>query len=121
MNLSILIVNWNSKDYLRRCLRTVGAACQGSAPQIVVVDGGSFDGCAEMLATEFPAVQFIQSERNLGFGGSNNLGLNVVDRDMLLLLNPDTELEPGSVTELLQQFSILPDAGLLGPRLLNSD
>jgi GT2 family glycosyltransferase len=121
MKLSILIVNWNSKDYLRECLRSIRSTCAGLSPQVVVVDGGSFDGCAEMLAAEFPEADFIQSAENLGFGRSNNLGFAKVTGDTLLLLNPDTELRPGAVKALIETLQQQPDAALIGARLLNSD
>lgn len=121
MTLSILIVNWNSKAYVRRCLETVRATCAELAPEVIVVDAGSFDGCGEMLATEFPEVIFIQSPDNLGFGRSNNLGFQRVRGQYLLLLNPDTELLEGAVRLLLNCLQHEPAAGLAAPRLLNSD
>lgn len=121
MKLSILIVNWNSKDYLRECLLSIRRTCGALSPQVVAVDGGSFDGCSEMLAQEFPEVDFIQSPENIGFGRSNNLGFGKVTGDALLLLNPDTELRPGAVEVLLENLRYLPEAGLIGARLLNSD
>lgn len=121
MKLSIVIVNWNSKDYLRECLRTIRETCADPSPQVVVVDGGSFDGCAEMLAAEFPEVDFIQSAENIGFGRSNNLGFTQVTGETLLLLNPDTELRPGAVGALVEELRHQPQAGLIGARLLNSD
>ncbi len=72
------------------------------SPQVVVVDGGSFDGCSEMLASGFPEVEFVQSPENIGFGRSNNLGFSRVTGDALLLLNPDTELKPGAVAGTLE-------------------
>lgn len=119
--LSILIVNWRSKDYLRRCLKTVQVTCMDLSPQIVVVDGGSFDGCGEMLAVEFPDVEFVQSPDNVGFGRSNNLGFTKVRGKFLLLLNPDTELRPRSLERMIAAMDALPEAGILGPRLLNTD
>lgn len=121
MKLSILIVNWNSKDYLGKCLRSIRTTCSNLSPQIVVVDGGSFDGCAEMLAADFPDVEFIQSNENIGFGRSNNLGLAAVNGELLLLLNPDTELRPGALSILIETLIDHTDAGLIGARLLNSD
>ncbi|NCF84215.1 MAG: glycosyltransferase [Verrucomicrobiaceae bacterium] len=121
MILSIIIVNWRSKDYLRECLRTVEGTCADLAPEIVVVDGASFDGCGEMLATEFPEVLFIQSEENIGFGQCNNLGVSHATGDTVMLLNPDTELKPGSVQDLAAALKGAPEVGLVGPRLLNSD
>jgi len=121
MKLSILIVNWKSKDYLRECLLSIRSTRDALTLQIVVVDGGSFDGCAEMIAREFPEVDFVQSPANVGFGRSNNLGFQEVTGEALLLLNPDTELMPGAVKELMSGLLDLPDAGLIGARLLNSD
>lgn len=121
MKLSILIVNWKSKDYLRECLFSIRSTRDALTLQIVVVDGGSFDGCAEMIAREFPEVDFVQSPTNIGFGRSNNLGFQEVTGEALLLLNPDTELQAGALKELMAGLLDLPDAGLIGARLLNSD
>lgn len=95
--------------------------CADLQPQIVVVDGGSFDGCGEMLAADFREVVFVQSNDNVGFGRANNLGFERVNSDVVLLLNPDTELKPGAVHGLLAELERNPGAGMVGPRLLNSD
>jgi len=121
VKLSILIVNWNSTDYLRACLQSILDTCSSINPQVIVVDGGSFDGCDQMLATEFPWVEFLQSRENIGFGRSNNLGFGRVTGDALLLLNPDTVLQTGAVGILLEALSTLPDVGMVGAHLLNSD
>ena len=121
VKVSILIVNWNSKEYVRRCLETILATCRDLTPQIVVVDGGSFDGCGEMLSREFPQVEFVQIRENVGFGRSNNAGFERVSGEALLLLNPDCELKPGSVQALLAQLVSQPGVGLVGPRILNTD
>jgi GT2 family glycosyltransferase len=121
MTLSILIVNWKSKDYLRECLHSIRRTCSHLSPQVVVVDGGSFDGCSEMLAAEFTEVEFVQSPDNIGFGRSNNLGFKRVSGEVLLLLNPDTELHPAAVDALLGELRQCPEIGVVGARLLNSD
>jgi GT2 family glycosyltransferase len=121
VTLSILIVNWNSKDLLMSCLASIRATCGELTPQVVVVDGGSFDGCAEMLAEHFPEVVFVQSDENIGFGRSNNLGFSRVKGEAVLLLNPDTEVRAGAVQRLMLELQHLSHAGLLGSRLLNSD
>ncbi|MES2660447.1 MAG: glycosyltransferase family 2 protein [Verrucomicrobiota bacterium] len=121
MSLSIVIVNWNSKDYLRNCLQSIRRTCDGLDPQIIVVDGGSFDGCDKMLAKEFAEVEFIQSKDNIGFGRSNNLGFTRVAGEMVLLLNPDTELGEGSLQTLILALEQDLDCGMVGARLLNSD
>lgn len=121
MKLSILIVNWNSKDYLKSCLISIRSTCFRLSPQIVVVDAGSYDGCASMLAGEFPEVAFIQSSVNLGFAKANNLGFKCVVGEYTLLLNPDTELLSGSIETLIDVIQRRSDAGIVAPRLLNSD
>lgn len=121
MTVSILIVNWNSRELLRNCLLSIRATCADQSLQIVVVDGGSFDGCAEMLAAEFPEVDFIQSKDNVGFGRANNLGLLRVTGEVVWVLNPDTEVRPGALQTLLSELRRLADAGIVSPRFLNSE
>lgn len=121
MVVSILIVNWNSKDYLRKCLASVRCVCNDCAPQIIVVDNASFDGAAAMLAREFPEAECIQSNTNLGFARANNLAFSRARGGYVLLLNPDTELLPGSVTALISCLENDGSAGLAAPRLLNPD
>lgn len=121
MKISIIIVNWNSKDYLRLCLTSIAKYGAGLPLQIIVVDGGSFDGCGEMLADGFPEVEFVQSKENIGFSKSNNLGFGHVTGDLVLLLNPDSEVLPGAIHELVETMASHPDAGIVGARLLNSD
>jgi GT2 family glycosyltransferase len=121
MTLSVLIVNWNSRELLRQCLLSIRATCGDLVSQIVVVDGGSFDGCAEMIASDFSDVEFVQSQDNIGFGRSNNLGFARVSGEAVLLLNPDTEVRPGAVQHLLAELQRLPAAGIVSARLLNSD
>jgi len=120
-SLSVVIVNWNSKDCLRQCLRSIELNGEGLATQVIVVDGGSFDGCDEMLSNEFPWVEFIQSKENIGFGRCNNLGADKATGKYLLLLNPDTELKSGALPALIQALQTLPKAGAIGARLLNTD
>jgi hypothetical protein len=119
--LSVIIVNWNSKDYVRECLRSLHHHCRGTSFEVIVVDGASFDGCEEMLAQEFPPVNFVQSPENIGFGRCNNLGARHALGGHLLFLNPDTEVMEDSITMMMQCFGTLPGAGMVGCRLLNSD
>ena len=118
---SILIVNWNSKDLLRQCLISIRETCADLATQVVVVENGSFDGCAELIAAEFPEVDFIQSPDNIGFGCANNLGLASVTGDAVWVLNPDTEVMPGALQTLLDELETRPDAGIVSPKQLNTD
>jgi hypothetical protein len=121
IELSIIIVNWNSVDYLINCLRSIQEETSAVKYEIIVVDNASFDGCAERLATEFPEVKFIQSEINLGFARANNLGASRACGEVLLFLNPDTEIKERAIERLYECICALPDCGIIGAKLLNSD
>jgi N-acetylglucosaminyl-diphospho-decaprenol L-rhamnosyltransferase len=121
MDLSIIIVNWNSKDYLKKCIESIFTCTSGINYEIVVIDGGSFDGCEEMLRLHFPQVRFIQHEKNLGFAGANNVAFNDSSGRIILFLNPDTEIEGPAVNTLYHQLNSLPNAGIVGAKLLNPD
>lgn len=121
MIVSIIIVNWNSKDYVRQCLASLFTHCRTVEYEVVVVDSGSFDGCHEMLAHEFPAVRFVQSPENIGFARANNLGVRHATGTSLLFLNPDTLLLEDSVRIMLDALGTLPQAGAVCCRLLNAD
>lgn len=120
-NLSIIIVNWNSAEYVRKCLASIRSNDPSIEPEIIVVDNASYDHCGEMLQAEFPGVRFVQNDRNSGFAAANNLGYRYATKGVLLFLNPDTEVMDGSLTTILKYLHELPDAGVVGCRLLNSD
>jgi N-acetylglucosaminyl-diphospho-decaprenol L-rhamnosyltransferase len=121
MDLSIIIVNWNSKDYLFKAIAAVEAETNGIEFEVVVIDGGSFDGCDEMLRQYYPYVVFIQSGKNIGFAKANNEAFKVSRGRKLMFLNPDTEVEGLAIKTLYDQLDALPDAGIVGAKLLNSD
>lgn len=119
--LSVVIVNWNSREYLRACLANLLGEPPAMSFEVIVVDSGSFDGCDDMLREGFPAVRFIQSRDNVGFAAANNLGAHAAQGRTLLFLNPDTEVVAPAIDRLFASMAKLPDAGILGPRLLNTD
>ena len=121
MQLSIIIVNWHSKDFLRRCLTSVEANTSGIEREIIVIDSGSFDGCSQMLSDAFPHVRFFQSATNIGFARANNLAFKHSFGDHVLFLNPDTELVGPAINKMLAHLRTLPDAGAVGCRLENGD
>jgi len=121
LEVSVIIVNWNSKDFLRQCLTSLAAHCRSVPVEIIVVDGASYDGCAEMLTAEFPSVLFIQSDKNVGFAKANNLGARRAHGHHLLLLNPDTVFQEDSIRLMRDALESLPQAGAVGCTLLNSD
>jgi N-acetylglucosaminyl-diphospho-decaprenol L-rhamnosyltransferase len=118
---SVIIINWNSADYVRKCLRSVYQHTQGLSFEVIVVDSASHDGCGEMLSREFPNVRFIQSPENVGFGQANNLAARQARGRALLLLNPDTEFREDSMRVLHEHLWSCPDAAAVGCRLLNGD
>ncbi len=121
MKLSIIIVNWKSKDYLRKCVDSIYSQTSGIEFEVVVIDSASFDGAGEMLAREFTKVRFIQSQENLGFSKANNRAFEDSTGDVVLFLNPDTELVGNAVNTLFNAMKSLPDAGAVGGKLLNTD
>ena len=121
MDLSIIIINWNSANYLRECLRSIHLHTQDISFEIIVVDNASYDGCAEMLAREFANVVFIQSEENLGFSRGNNLAVKHSSGETLLFLNPDTEVKGPALAVLLKSIQTLRKAVAVGARILNAD
>lgn len=121
MRTSIIIVNWNSKDYLRECLTSLFIHHPHADVEVIVVDGASFDGCDQMLAVEFPSVLFIQSKENVGFARANNLGVLRATGDYLFFLNPDTLFLENSIDILSGRLAEIEGAGAVGCKLLNTD
>lgn len=121
MDLSIVIVSYNTCAMLRDCLNALPAATEGLATEVFVVDNNSPDDSAAMVAAEFPEIHLIASKENHGFTGGNNIALRQVVGRNVLLLNPDTEAEPGSLTLLSRYLDAHPDVGAVGPKLLNTD
>jgi GT2 family glycosyltransferase len=121
MKLSIIYVNWNSLDYLHDSIASVYQHTHTVEFEIVVVDNASPERGVESLQGAFPKVKIVQSEKNLGFAGANNLGFHHSTGEYVLFLNPDTKLIAPSIDLLVARFEALPDAGILGCKLLNTD
>jgi GT2 family glycosyltransferase len=129
LDLSVVVVSFNTRDHLRACLASLRA--EGStnlsrtdAPleaEVIVVDNASTDGSADMVAAEFPAAVLIRAPRNGGFAYANNLALRRARGRAILLLNPDAEASPGSLAALLAALQARPEAGVVGPKLLRAD
>jgi len=119
MDLSVIIVSWNTKKILRDCLASLAAATEGLTVEVFVVDNGSADGSAEMVRSQFPHYRLSESGGNLGFSRANNLALKEVTGRAILLLNPDTVCPPGSLTRLCEFMQRTVDAGIAGPTLVD--
>jgi len=128
-DLGIVIVNWNTRDLLRRCLQTVFASL-GVRLRVVVVDNASTDGSAEMVAQEFPQAELIASPSNDGFSTANNKGLRLLGFEQpcqpsapryALILNPDTELPPDALQKMTSYMDQETAVGAVGPKLVLPD
>ena len=123
MDVSVIIVNWNVRDLLRRCLLSLGKRQETLAlsTEVIVVDCASTDGSADMLRQEFPGVRLIASQENLGYARGNNLGIAQASGRYLLILNPDAELVGGALADMARYLDEHPQVGALGPALRYPD
>jgi GT2 family glycosyltransferase/lipopolysaccharide/colanic/teichoic acid biosynthesis glycosyltransferase len=119
--LSIIIVNYNVRDFLHHALVSLQKAMKGIRSEIIVVDNASDDGSIEMVRRRFPKVQLIASKSNLGFAKANNLGLKRARGKYFLLINPDTLVQEDTLRVMLKFFEDSPDVGLAGCKILNPD
>lgn len=120
MDLSIVIVNWNTGDLLRACLASLPAAVGDLRHEVVVVDNASTDGTPAMVRAEHPAVVLIDAGGNLGFARANNLAFPVTRGRYVLLLNPDTVCPAGSLSRLVSFADAHPGCGGVGPLLTDA-
>jgi hypothetical protein len=121
VDLSVCIVNWNTKDHLRNCLESVYSHPWKSVCEVIVVDNASADDSVAMLRAAFPQVRVIASPENLGFARANNRAFEVAQGRYLLMLNPDTLVCPDAFDVLVDFADGHADAGVVGPKLLNPD
>ncbi len=125
-DLSIVIISWNVRELLRRCLDSIqeslkGEKGKGPSVETIVFDNGSADGSADMVREGFPGVHLMESEVNLGFTKGNNLALGQSEGRHILLLNPDTEVVGDALGTMVAYMEAHPGVGALGPQLLNPD
>ncbi|HOU23925.1 MAG TPA: glycosyltransferase, partial [Anaerolineae bacterium] len=120
--LSVVIVSWNVRDLLRRCLESVTRSAQESdlSCQVIVVDSASSDGSQAMVRESFPGVELVACESNIGFVKGNNVGVSRSGGRYILLLNPDTEVLGDALAQMVSYMDAHPDVGALGPRLLDA-
>lgn len=121
MDLSIIIVNYNVKEFLRNLLDSIDKALQNISTEIIVVDNASDDGSVELLKSKFPTVKLIENKTNLGFGKANNQALKISKGKYILLINPDTIVGEDTFTKMIKFLEVQKDAGLAGCKILNPD
>jgi GT2 family glycosyltransferase/glycosyltransferase involved in cell wall biosynthesis len=120
-DVSIILVCWNDKEYLKPCLDSIYHAGLRSSVEVTVVDNGSADGSQAMLREQFPEVQLIQNDANMGLSRASNQGIAASRGRYLLLLNNDTLVDGHSLDSLVEFLNTHPDAAAVGGRLLNPD
>jgi len=115
--LDVVIVSYRCPELLRACLESLGANPAAGGMRVVVVDNASGDATVEMVQSDFPWVELIANERNVGFAAASNQGATRGSADNLLFLNPDTRVTPGALDVACDAFEAHPGAGVVGVRL----
>jgi O-antigen biosynthesis protein len=121
LDLSIIIVNYNVKEFLQNLLHSIAKSALNISYEIIIVDNASDDGSVEFIKDKFPDVKLISNNKNLGFSKANNLGLKIAQGKYILLLNPDALLREDTLQKMIEFFKNTPDAGLAGCKILNPD
>ena len=116
---SIVILNWNGRDMLRRFLPSVVANSQSADVEVCVADNGSTDDSVSVLQKEFPNVRLVQLDQNYGFAEGYNLALNQIDAEYVVLLNSDVEVTPGWLLPLVSYMDEHPEVAACQPKLLS--
>ena len=121
LNVSIVILSWNDKRFLRECLDSLSNTATSRPMEIIVVDNASSDGSPEMVEAEFPSVRLVRNRENLGFPKGNNIGVQMSRGKYVCLLNSDIRVIDGCLEALTDYMESQPGIGMVGPRILNSD
>ncbi len=121
MDLSIIIVSWNVKELLKKCLASIYQSQGSFSFEVFVVDNASADGTAAMVSREFSMVKLIANQKNAGFSRANNQAIKEASGEYILLLNPDTEVFPDTLERSLAFMRSRERCGIMGCRILNPD
>ena len=122
VKVSIVIVNYNVKDLILTCIRSLYQFCGNAGDlEIIVIDNQSIDGSCQAIRTEFPGVILIENSENEGFPKANNQGFSIAKGDYIFMLNPDTEFQENSIEKLRQFLEDNKTVGIVAPGLLNTD
>ena len=127
MDISVIIVNWNTKKLLEACLRSIVEKIGEIGKvgdftyEVIIVDNGSEDGSQKMVKTKFPKVRLFENSQNLGFSKANNQGIKIAKGKYIFLLNSDTFFVENTLQKLIEHADKTENLGALGPMLLNED
>jgi len=118
---SVIIVSWNAREYLRQCLDSLTAKVCRYPMEIIVVDNASHDGSPECVSRDYPQVRLIQTGANLGFAKGNNVGIKAATGRYLCLVNSDVKVLPDCISRLVDFCEQRPEVGMAGPRVIGGD
>lgn len=121
MKLSVVIICWNDLKVIRDCLRSIYEGTHSTDFEVIVSDNGSTDGSVEFVRANYPRVQVVENRANLGFAKGNNAGIRASRGEYVLILNPDTIVDEGSLDRFVAFAERHPEAGAFGCRVLNRD
>jgi len=121
VDLSIIVVNWNTRDLLRDCLNSVWAETKATSFEVLVIDNASSDGSAEMVNMEFPQAKLIENQENLGFARANNQAIRQSSGKFILLLNSDTVILSSALDKMVAFMKSHPAVAASGPMILKPD
>jgi GT2 family glycosyltransferase len=121
IDVSVIIVNWNTRDLVRQCLRSLYVQIPSISFEVIVVDNGSTDGSVEVIQLEFPQVKLLVNRDNRGFAAANNQGMAIAQGRYLLLINSDTIVLDRAIDKTVAYADLHPDTAVTGCRVLNTD
>lgn len=121
VDLSIVVLSWNTQDLTLACLRALRADASARTRQVIVVDNGSADGSADAIAAAFPEVELIRNAENRLYAAANNQGARAARGKWLCILNSDTEVRPGALDRMVDFLERNPEYGAVGPMLTDPD
>lgn len=120
-DITVVALNYNTRDLLASCLESLKENDGGLELQIIVVDNASQDGSADMVRQDYPEVLLVENEENLGSARGTNAGIRLASAPYVLILNPDTVVKPNALRSLFDHLAASPDVGIVGPRLVGED
>ena len=121
LKLSIIIVNYNVKEFVKNLLISLEKALKNFTSEIIIIDNASSDGSVEDIKNKFPTIKLIANKNNVGFGKANNQGLEIADGEYIVLLNPDTIVKENTFKNLIDFIQEKPDVGMVTCKVLNPD
>ena len=121
MDVSVVVVSWNTKELVRQCLKSLESARSHLAVEVILVDNASTDGTVELVREQFPHARILQTATNLGFAKANNLGIEISSGECVALINSDVVVPDGCLEKMVEYMKEQPGIGMLGPKMILRD